>query len=184
MAHTLNRVTGWVVRHKKRIQTIGTGLFIFECFNFAYNYGFYLFALSYWGIVEGGIIATGLSFVFNAVIFWAYDHMKVDWLGAYALRELDAKENKNHFEQVAVWVGKMNKTLREKILTVAIFVLMLAGVDPVIVAVHFQHEHFKGLKAYDWSILTMATIVANVWWLIKVGSFVEVMRFVLKYLFN
>lgn len=184
MAHILSRITGWVVRHKKRIQTIGTGLFIYECFNLAYNWGFYIFSLSYWGIEDGAILAAGLSFIINAAIFWAYDHMKMDWLGAYALRELDAKENKSRFEQLAVWVSKENKTWWEKILTATAFVLVLIGIDPVIVAVHFQHEHFKGLKAYDWYILFMATAVANIWWLIRIGLLVEVIRFILKYLFN
>lgn len=180
----LSRITGWVIRHKRRIQTIGTGLFLYETFNLVYNYGFYLFALSYWGIVEGGILAAGLSFIVNAGVFWAYDHMKVDWLGAYALRELDSRENKNLFERLATWIGKADKTSREKVLAGMTFILMLIRVDPVVVAIHFQHEHFKGLKVYDWFILLTATTVGNVWWLIQTGLFVEAVRYVVIHFFN
>ncbi len=184
MALKSSRFTGWVVRHKERIKTIGIGLVAYESFNLIYDYPFYLFAISYWGIVTGGIIAVAGSLITNIALFWAYDRFKIDWLGAYALRELEAKENKNRFERLAVWIGKANKTWWEVILTSVAFVLLLVRVDPLIVAVHFQQQHFNGLKAKDWGILLTAVIVGNGWWLIQTGLFVEVMRFLWRQFFT
>lgn len=170
MALTSNRFTGWLVRHKKRIKTIGIGLTIYLCLAAAYDWGFYLYAFSRMGIVSGGFLAVGLSFVINSGIFWAYDHTKIDWLGAYMLRELEVKENKNRFERLAVWIGKANKTWWELVLTAIAFILLLVRVDPVIVAVHFQQSHFNGLGIRDWSVLLLATAVGNTWWFIQIGA--------------
>ena len=51
------RFTDWLARNRERIQTIGTGLFIYGAFNQIYDYGFYPFALAYWGATVGGLIA-------------------------------------------------------------------------------------------------------------------------------
>jgi hypothetical protein len=91
MALLLNRVIGWLVRHKERIGIIGMGVFLYECFNYAYDFGFYPFAIFHWGIVNGGIIAVLGSLVQNAVMFWMYDRFKIDWLGAHALRHHQEK---------------------------------------------------------------------------------------------
>lgn len=170
MAFLSSRFTGWLVRHKERIKTMGIGLTVYLSLTFAFDWGFYLYAFSQLGVVNGGMFAVGLSFIINALVFWAYDHMKIDWLGAYLLRELQVKANKNRFERLAVWIGKVNKTWWELILTMVAFVLVLARVDPVIVAVHFQQAHFKGLGIRDWAILLIATAVGNTWWLIQIGA--------------
>jgi hypothetical protein len=97
--------------------------------------------------------------------------------------QLEEKESKNRFERLAVWIGKTNKTVWEKVLTTVAFVLLLIHVDPLIVAVHFQQRHFKGLEMKDWGILLSAVVIGNGWWLIQTGIIVEVLRFVWR-LFN
>ncbi len=175
-----SRIVGWLIRHKERIRTIGVGLVVYEAFNYIYDYPFYLFALYYWGVIIGGTIAVSGSLLTNVALFWAYDRFKIDWLGAYALRELETEENKSRFERAAVWIGKKDKTLLEKILTTIVFVILLVRIDPLIVAVHFQKQHFRGLKAGDWMLLAAAVIVGNVWWLIQTGMLVTLARFVLR----
>jgi len=173
-----------MVLGKKRIKAMGIGMVAYGIYNQFFDYVFYPGAISYWGIATGGAIAVWTSLVQNATMFWAYDRFQIDWLGAYALRELEVKENKNRFERLAVWAGKADKTWWEWILTAVAFITLLIKVDPLIVAVHFQQQHFQGLKTRDWGILLAAVAIGNAWWLVLSGSVVEAVRFVFRLLFN
>lgn len=167
-------------KHHRKIQEIGTGLFLWEGFNFVYDFIFYPFALAYWGLINGGIIAVGIVTIINAFVFWLYEYMRVDWLGAHALRELDDKEEKSDTEKLITWIGKKKDSVWEKILSPIMFIGLLIPIDPVIVAVHYRRQHFKGLVWRDWGLFFAANAVANAWWLIKVGVIVGGF----KYLWN
>jgi len=171
-------MTGWVARNSQKIRDIGLGLFLWESWNFGYDYIFYPFALAYWGLLIGGTIVVVFSFTINAFVFWLYEYMRVDWLAANALRELEDEENKSNIAKLATWIGKKKTTLWEKIMSPVVFVGLLLPIDPVIVAIHFQRSHFKGLGWKDWGIFALATAVANAWWLIKIGFIVETAFFV------
>jgi hypothetical protein len=163
----------WVRRHHKKIRDIGVGLFVWETYNFFNDFIFYPFALLYWGLLKGGIIAYLATVIVNAFVFWLYEYMKVDWLAAHALRELEDKENKSHFEKLATWVGKKKVGIWEKMMSWVVFIGLLLPIDPVIVAIHYRRNHFSGLGWRDWGIFFLADAIAQAWWLIKVGVVVE-----------
>ena len=165
-------------KHHKKIQEIGTGLFVWEGFNFLYDFIFYPFALAYWGLVIGGVIVFMLSMFINAFVFWLYEYMRVDWLGANALRQLEEKENKSNFERLVTWMGKKKETIWEKLASPVVLAALVLPIDPVIVAVHFQRQHFEGLSWRDWGLFLYASAVANVWWLIKIGLVVEAAKYI------
>ena len=160
-------------KHHARIQEIGIGLFIYECFNFVYDWLFYPFALVYWGVVHGGIVLVLGSLIQCSLFFWLYDRMKIDWLGAHALRQLEMKEKKNRLEHLAVWVGKEKKTWWEKLLNPIVFIALTLPIDPLIVAIHYRKRHFGGISARDWWVLLASVLVANAWWLIKIEILIE-----------
>jgi len=168
---------GWVRRHHRKIGEIASGIVLWESFNFVFDFGFYPFSLFYWGLVEGGIIAVAVCTIINAFVFWLYEYMTVDWLGAHALRELEDEENKSALGKLATWFGKKKTTFWEKIVSPIVFIGLLLPVDPVIVAIHYRKQHFKGLGWRDWGVFFAANFVANAWWLIKVGIVVEFLEF-------
>ncbi|MES2225724.1 MAG: hypothetical protein V4480_02845 [Patescibacteria group bacterium] len=170
-------MTHWFQAHKRKIQEIGAGLFIWESWNFLYDWLFYPFAIAYWGVVAGGILVTVISVIVNGFVFWLYEYMRVDWLGAHALRELEDKENKSNIEKLATWLGKQKTTLREKILSPIVFIGLTLPIDPLIVAIHYRKNHFRGLGTRDWLLLIGATLAANAWWLLKIGLIVEAAKF-------
>lgn len=176
-------MASFLQKHHRKIQEIGTGLFIYETFCYIYDFLFYPFALAYWGLELGGMIVVGLSLVINAFVFWLYEYMRVDWLGAHALRELEDEENKSNIAKLITWVGKTKETTWEKLMSPIVFATLLLPIDPVIVAIHYQRQHFKGLVWKDWGILVLATAVANAWWLIKIGTVVELAKFVWNLVF-
>jgi hypothetical protein len=173
----------WLKHHHKKIREIGAGLFIFETFNYVWDFAFYPFAIAYWGISLGGVIAVGATTIVNAFVFWLYEYMRVDWLGAHALRELDDKENKTHIEKLATWIGRKKITLWEKLLSPIVFVVLLLPIDPVIVAIHYRKNHFGGLTWRDWNILFWANLIANAWWLLKISLVIEAIKWLWVYFF-
>lgn len=158
-----------IAHHHKKIRDIGLGLVLYEAFNNVFDLVFYPLALTLWGIVIGGIVATGLSLVINTLVFWLYDHMRVDWLGAHALRQLEEEENKSNLEKLITWLGKEKRSWHERILSPLVFIALTLPIDPVIVAIHHRKQHFKGVTARDWSLLAGATLAANLWWIAKLG---------------
>jgi hypothetical protein len=153
------------------------GLFLWESFNFLYDWVFYPFVITVWGVVGGGIFATVLGTFINAFVFWLYEYMKIDWLGAHALRELEDKENKNNLEKLATWIGKKKTTLWERTIAPIVFIGLTLPIDPVIVAIHHRRNHFKGLGSRDWLLLIAASIAAHLWWVLKVGIVVEGIKY-------
>lgn len=170
-------------RYRKHIQEIGIGLFAYEAFNFFYDWIFYPFALVYWGIEKGSIVLVVGSLIQCALLFWLYDHMRIDWVGAHALRELESKENKSRFEHMAVWLGKAKKTWWERLLSPIVFISLTLPIDPLIVALHYRKRHFSGVTARDWGILISAVVAANLWWLVKIGLIIEFLRLWWSFLF-
>ena len=166
----------WFLHHQRKTIEIGTGLFLYQTFNLIYDFVFYPFALAYWGIVNGGIIVVLGSLVSCAILFWLYDRMRIDWLGANVLRQLEMTENKSRLTKLAVWAGK-KKHGWEKVTSPFVFIFLTLPIDPLIVAVHFQKQHFNGLRRKDWAILLSSVATGNLWWLLKIGSVVELVKF-------
>ncbi len=166
-------------RHHSKLHEIGIGLALYESFNFLYDWLFYPFALAYWGLALGGTIVVLGSLLVCVVLFWYYDCLKIDWLGAHALRELDAEVNKNRFEKIATWIGKDKKTHWERLLSPVVFVFLTLPVDPLIVAIHYRKQHFGGVTRRDWGILLAAVLAANAWWLIKIEIVIEAVKWML-----
>jgi hypothetical protein len=172
----------WLLQHRKKIAEIGIGIFLYEgVFNPLYDFVFYPFCLAYWGLKIGGIVAVGGSLAHVAFLFWLYDHMKIDWLGAHALRQLDESENKGNLAKLAVWIGK-EKHGWEKVASPFVFVLLTLPIDPLIVAVHYRKQHFQGIGLKDWGILVASVASANAWWFIKIGVVVEFGKFLWSYI--
>ncbi len=159
--------------HHKKIQEIGLGIFIFESFSNFFDFAIYPLALLYWGPTLGGAIMIGVTLLINVFIFWLYEYMRVDWLGAHALRQLEQEENKSRITKLMTWVGKKKEHWWEKVLSPIVFTALLLPIDPVIVAIHYRREHFKGLFLRDWGILILATIVANLWWILKIELVIQ-----------
>ena len=155
----------WLVRHKVDLFQFGWPFALYEGFNWVFDKGFFPVALLAWGPLWGAVIPGLTAFCINAGVFWLYDHMKVDWLKAHALRELADKDNKTKLEKLLTWHFTPRTTLREKVMGEIRFAVLLSYVDPVIVAIYYRDNHFNGVSIKDWLLLMKATFVAVVVWI-------------------
>lgn len=179
MAHySLQSAWSWAVRHKANLFQFGGAFAAFESFNWLFDKAFFPVALLMWGPVWGAVIPTAFALAINTVVFWLYEHLKIDWLQAHAVRQLADKENKTTFERIVTFHRRPRTTLWERIKGEAQFVALLTYVDPVIVAIYYRQEYFTGLRRSDWLLLVKATIIACVNWLITLELLYFVWKFV------
>lgn len=169
--------------HHTKIRDISIGLTIYESFNAAFDLIFYPVVITTLGVVRGAALATAISLAVNILIFWAYDRLRIDWLGAHALRQLEHEENKSNIEHLITWLGKKKTAWYEKLVSPIVFVGLTLPIDPVIVAIHYRRQHFKGVTVRDWALLLAATIAANIWWAAKLGIVIAGIEFIWHLLF-
>lgn len=173
----------FLARHHRKIRDIGIGLVLFESFSNFFDFAIYPIALIYWGPSLGGSIMIGVTLLINVVIFWLYEYMRVDWLGAHALRQLEQEENKSNIHKLMTWIGKKKVHWWEKLLNPIVFAVLLLPIDPVIIAIHYRREHFKGIPWRDWGILFLATLVANLWWILKIEVVIQAVLYLWRLVF-
>lgn len=171
-------IFSWLGAHHRKIREIGIGLVAYESFNHLFDFVFYPVVIAYFGVLDGGAIAISLSFLINSVVFLTYEYLKIDWLGAHALRELADAENQSNAAKLMTWLASTKKTWWEKAISPVVFIGLTLPIDPLIVAIHHRRAHFKGITARDWFLLWGATAAANMWWLLKVDIIIETARFV------
>lgn len=169
---------GWLVRHWRDLLQFGWPFALFEAFNWIYDKFGFFYAMLAWGPFWGSVIPTLGALVINALVFWLYDHMKVDWLKAHAMRQLADEENLTNFQKLTTWHLKPRMTLKEKVIGELRFALALVLVDPVIVSVYYRDNHFNGVKAKDWLLLAKATLVACIVWATLMASVAYAVRYV------
>jgi len=169
----------WLKHSQGRILAIGWRFILFEIFNFFFNYPLYGWVLGSQGLVRGWLIMVMLSFILCIVVFWHYDRAGIDWLFANAAREWEGETTKSS--------GRLRKMIvrisrsRDSYKGILIFILASANLDPVIVAVHYRKSHFSGISLRDWGILATSVIVGNLWWGIRVGIIVEILKWSVKH---
>lgn len=163
---SIRRASGWVVRRTTNLLQFGWQFVLFEAFNWIFNYPFFSLSLWYLGPVWGAIVPSILAIGINAFVFWYYEHKKVDWLKAHAMRQVASKENKTRLEKILTWHLMPRRTFLQKMLGELQFALLLSQIDPVIVAVHYRESHFEGLTRKDWLLLFKATAIALAIWVL------------------
>jgi hypothetical protein len=144
----------------------------YQIFNWIFDNPLYLFVFHSCGIILGWIIMATSSLVSCAFLFWYYEHKKIDWLFAKAVKDWENKDAHSWGEKILLHFTK-HKTGKYKFL---IFILANINIDPLIVAVHYRENHFGGITPRDWKILVSSVAVSNLWWGARIGVLVTVLK--------
>ena len=114
------------------------------------------------GLVYGWLSMTVVSLTLSAYLFWRYDRDGIDWLFANKVKKLEesATESSGRFRKLFIRVSRSKNGL----LGIVTFVLASITIDPLIVAVHYRNNHFKGINLRDWALLILSVATANLWW--------------------
>jgi hypothetical protein len=158
---------------KRRIATFGLGMTLYGIFNWVFNNPIYMIAVGYYGVVKGGLVMMGLSYVQCLLLLGVYDKMGVDWVGVGYLDELRIKSKLTRGERIILWTIRRGGNW-----TVPRFIVLNILADPFIVAVHFRQRQFAGITRQDVCVLSLSVLTSNLYWIIRTGTLVLVIKWV------
>ncbi|MCE9628728.1 MAG: hypothetical protein K8Q91_01905 [Candidatus Vogelbacteria bacterium] len=151
--------------------TLGVGLILKRAVDWPFDYIMYPAALLYLGNMAGGVFMTLLSIIVNILIIRAYDWVEVDWFLIERLKDLKEKPSKPEgvYKRFLSYILKKGDV-------VAFFVLCMD--DPITTTLYLRKGafHFNGFGRRDWWIFTAATIVSNLYWIIGLGTIIEIAK--------
>jgi hypothetical protein len=121
-----------------------------------FEFVLYPFVIYKLGLVYGGIVMSGVSFVVCLLTLWFYDWAKRDWLGIEAIKQLKDYEGAGWFRRQLARLLKGGDPL-------ACFVLSIKF-DAFITTVYLRRGAFAGMTRRDWKIFGASWLIGNVYW--------------------
>ena len=141
----------------RRLAQIGTGRALYAAFNWLFDNVLYVYVVMTLGLLKGGALMMGLSFMQCAATLVAYQRMQIDWVGAGLLFEIKRKPVRTRLENMLIWASDRHPAI--------IFTLLCVLQDPFITAAYFKRGSFGKLSRRDWAIFIGAVIVSNLYWI-------------------
>lgn len=155
----------------KRALTLCAGLAMKRAINYPFDLLLYPAMMIWLGNLSGGVVMTILSVILNLIVISAYDWSKTDWLAIETLKEL--KET----EDLGFWKRLVHKLLQKSDI---VAFLVLCFDDPITTTLYLRHgaHQYNGMSRRDWNIFLLATVVANVYWIIGLSTIIELWRWI------
>lgn len=122
----------------------------------AFDYALYPFAIYRLGILEGGVAMALLSCAASIISIKVYDHLKRDWLGIEAIKELKAYDGKERIRRATAWI--MNKS------DPVVFIFLSLKFDPFITAAYLRKGRYGGLRGKDAALFAGSLALGNAYW--------------------
>ncbi len=184
MAHQsrIQKILGWLRAHWQQLFQFGIGYAIFELYNHIFDFTGFPASIAFLGYFWGAIAVSLLALLSNALVYYAYDHMKIDWLQAQTVQSLAEEENQNAWKKFLSWQLKDKKTAKDKLLGAVAFASLTLALDPVMIAVYYRESLFGGISKRDWWMLVKATGTACVMWLLVWEPGVFIAKWTLHFL--
>lgn len=145
-----------VVKHRRRFGELAVGLLANHLIDNVFNYILYPFVIYHYGILGGGVVMTGFSFIACLLSVWFYDWSKRDWLGIEAIKSMKDYHGERKFGRLIAWFLKKNDFLALLILSVQF--------DPFITMVYMRNGAYNGMTARDWRVFLASLIFGNAYW--------------------
>ena len=139
----------------KRVLLFIAGIVSMQGFSYAFDYGVYPVVTYRYGLPKSLIILTIAAFILNWVLILVYDLFNKDFFGFDEIKKI--KENAQHGRK---------KGLLYKIISwgdIPAFIA-LSFYDPFLATLYKRRLGTTGLKARDYFILALSTVIACVLW--------------------
>ncbi|MDZ4185266.1 MAG: hypothetical protein U1D97_09835 [Desulfuromonadales bacterium] len=141
---------------KGRFAELAVGLTATNLIGYAFDYLLYPFIVYQFGILQGGIIMTFVSFTACIAGMKFYDWSKRDWFGIEAIKKIKTYKGTRTIGHAISWVLRKNETV--------VFLFLSIKFDPFVTTAYMRHGKFNGMNQRDWTIFMGSLIVSNIYW--------------------
>jgi len=140
----------------KRSSELALGVSTMTVIAFAFDYVLYP-AVIYWlGLVIGGVVMAGLSFLVCWLLLWFYDRSGRDWLGIEAAKQIREYVGHSRWRRWLAWVLRQGDFV--------VCVALSIKFDPFITTAYMRHGAFNGMSRRDWRIFWASWFIGNAYW--------------------
>lgn len=149
---------------------LGIGFALKKSLDYVFDYGIYPLAIISMGYTVGGIVMTMLSVVINVMVIKGYDWAKQDLLMIELFKKsIHQNEVEERFSSLKKFISNND--------TAAFFLLSWVD-DPITVTLYMRKGSYQynGLSFRDWNIFLASTIVSNLFWIVSLGSIMEILK--------
>lgn len=164
--------TSSAIKYRKRFGELAIGLLANELMVRAFDLILYPFVIYRYGILLGGVVMTGLSFIVCLLSVWFYDWSKHDWLGIEAIKSMKEYTGDRKFFRLIAWVLRKNDLLAMLILSLQF--------DPFITMVYLRRGAYNGMNGRDWKIFLASLIFSNAYWTLACFMGISLVEWILK----
>lgn len=153
-----------------QLGTFGVGIALKKVLDYGFDYVLYPSVLLYLGYGWGGLAMTIASIVVNLLFIRLYDWGQRDILLLERLKEIRLGGSSTGSSSLLL------KALRRSDV-VAFFVLSWID-DPAVVTLYLRRGcyQYNNLSRADWLVFIGSTAVANLSWIVSIGSVAEAVR--------
>ena len=143
---------GW----QTRAPELAAGFSVMTIIFYAFDYLLYP-AVIYWlGLVVGGLVMAGLSFLTCWVMLLFYDHSGRDWLGIEAAKQVREYVGYSHWRRGLAWALQRGDAVACVVLSIYF--------DPFITTAYMRHGAFNGMSRRDWRNFWASWFIGNAYW--------------------
>jgi len=147
---------GTALSLKSRLVELSLGLTVNQLTVWAFNFFLYPFVIYKFGVLNGGIVMTFLSFMACILTLRFYDWSKRDWLGIEMIKGLKGYRGDKGIGRITSWILKKSDPI--------VFLFLSIKFDAFITTVYMRRGKFNGMGKREWAIFMGSLIVGNAYW--------------------
>ncbi len=154
----------------RHVGRFGVGFTLKKSSDYAFDYVVYPVVIISLGYVWGGVVMTLLSVAMNILIIKAYDWAKQDLL------MIELLKSTIHQDKDGMRFLLLRKFIRNN--NIAAFFFLSWVDDPIVVTLYLRKGSYQynGMSFRDWNIFLGSTVVSNMFWIISLGSIIELSK--------
>jgi len=141
---------------KSRLVELSLGLTVNQLTVWAFNFFLYPFVIYKFGILNGGIVMTFLSFIACILTLRFYDWSKRDWLGIEMIKGLKGYSGNKGTGRFTAWILRKSDPV--------VFLFLSIKFDAFITTVYMRRGKFNGMGKREWSIFMGSLLISNCYW--------------------
>jgi hypothetical protein len=168
-------VAAFVREKREKLATAGLAYSVDYCVNWLFNYPLYIWVMNEFGLKEGFVVMSCLSFLLCYVYIKVYDIIKKD---LFLLEDV-----KDWMDTMANYDGASKiKLLRAKIIKkggfATSFLILSLWKDPFYTLAFCRRGKYNGFSMRDWGIFLGSVAVGNSVWALSVFGGIEIFKLV------